>query len=400
MVVLTVLLALQLASGTASPTCESGGSAPGQALLQTHRKEPTKQKIFQHISQLPQGEGSKTDVVLASLSGTSGINPSGAAATLDEVGYGAVADRCCQAEMMQFIERTLINLDLEVCEEAGLRGIVPFHTCPHPPQSFDKLTADLLQDSTERCRWLDEIGKCQPVPEDCPTFGDVPPLADCGCNRSLAAQLDMTSATVSKNNLGGEGPRNGVVDAATDPEEIRYSSGTSSTGEPFDVVITALTPYTAGNVRKNGKDGGFGRISMKCNTSADFRFSFVVPGTNDPVVLPEVHMATFDLDGGDLNGDNLESVSSLGYYGYVTDANPSVLASLYPDGRTKFTSAGGSVDNPSDPQALTDEQRRNSVMYFYKDVSSFEINFGIAGGDKGRNLFFSFESSLDDRCGE
>jgi hypothetical protein len=113
-------------------------------------------------------------------------------------------------------------------------------------------------------------------------------------------------------------------------------------------------------------------------------------------------MATFDLDGDETEG--LEYVSSKGYKGYVTDAEPSVVASRLPDGRTKFTSAGekANLENPTLPDALTVEQRRNSVMNFYTNVSSFEVNYGIENIDQrgSRNLFFAFESSLEDRCGD
>merc|ERR1719504_514342 len=99
-----------------------------------------------------------------------GLNPSGAAAPLTEEGYSAVADRCCQAEMQEFIRRQMVELDLEVCEEAGLLGIVPYHSCEKGPQTFAKLTSNLLQDSSERCTWIANIGDCKPMPEDCPKF--------------------------------------------------------------------------------------------------------------------------------------------------------------------------------------------------------------------------------------
>ena len=48
------------------------------------------------------------------------INPSGAAAPLTEAGYAAVADRCCQGEMREFIARVVINMGYEICSEADL----------------------------------------------------------------------------------------------------------------------------------------------------------------------------------------------------------------------------------------------------------------------------------------
>jgi len=414
MSVLLALLVGQLASATASQSCESGSSAPGQALLQSHRMAPLKlvaqtsevgeekrtmSAITTHRDKSMSAITTHRDAInkaMSAMSQPTGINPSGAAATLDQTGYVAVADRCCQSEMIEFIQRQIFVLGMEVCFEPGLRGIVPYHSCEYGLQSFDKLTADLLRDSVDRCGWLRNSGQCQPIPADCPEFTEIIPFYDCGCNRTTASVLDISTASVVSNNLGGKGPVN------TDPEEIRYSSGTSHKGEPFDLVITALTPYTAGNIKNNGKDGGFGRITMKYASEAHFKFSFVEPGTNTPVIQDEVHMSTYDLDGGNGGAGGLEYVSSVGYTGYVTDPNPNLLATLFTDThelRTKFTSIGRSWDNPSDPDTLTADQRRNAVMFFYKNVSSFEVNFGIEGGTSGRTLFFSFLSALNDRCG-
>lgn len=375
---LSLMFALSLVIGARSQNCQSsvatGVVAP--SLLQAHQASRSKGSI-------------------ATIAATSaGINPSGAAAPLDQSGYGAVADRCCQAEMQQFIERHIIDLGLEVCEQAGVRGITPYHSCGLGPQTFAALTANLLSDTAKRCTWIATVGNCNPMPEDCERWPDVPPLADCGCNRSNAAKMDMFSARVVSNNLGGAGP------TSTDPPELRYTVGTSPTGQNFDVVVTAAT-YGATRSDINGKNGGFGLIAMNMGTQTDFKFSFMSPGTNTPVTLKEVHFAMFDLDGAPAAG--LEYASSKGYHGYVTDANPNILASLSPDGRTAFRSPGvPNVPSPRIPSALTLEQRRHSVMYFFTDVSSFELQWGSesSGLTGTRLLFFAFESALDDRCGE
>jgi len=227
----------------------------------------------------------------------------------------------------------------------------------------------------------------------------VPP--DCSCSRGTAAKLDVFGSTISHSNLGGIGPDGGV-------EELRYSNaGTSAvTGVPFDMVVKVSSGTYSGGPSANGKNGKFGQINIKCNAApadptfagpADFTFSFVKPGTDTPVVLEEVHFAIFDLDG----ITDFEFASSKGYKGYVTDVTPSVIASRLPTGGTQFESekVRKNIPNPSDPDNLNKEQRRNSVMYFYSDVSSFQINFGIEGCKHERNLFFSGTSSLNDRCG-
>jgi len=323
------------------------------------------------------------------------VNPSGAAAPLDETGYSAVADRCCLEEMKQFVERQAINLGLEVCDPAGLAGIVPYHSCLKRVQTLDALSANLMTDSSSRCAWLATTGNCKARPADCPEFsGDA--LTDCGCSRSKASTLDFSggNSVITQDNLGGTGPDTGA-------QEMRYSRvGTSDTGVTFDLVVTALTPYTQYGAT-NGIARGFGLISLTVpasGSSTDFQFSFMQPGTNTPVQLNEVHMAIYDLDGNTAGG--IEIASSKGYKGYVTDTNPTVLASRLADGRTKFSSSGAVNDilNPSDPNNLTPEQRSNSVMFFYEDISSFELTFGIENAAASRNLFFSFASPLNDRC--
>jgi len=324
------------------------------------------------------------------------VNPSGAAAPLDETGYAAVADRCCQAEMKQFIERVVFDQGMEVCDVAGLEGIVPYHSCEQGVQTFAALTANILKDSDERCTWVATAGACKVRPADCPAFSGLSPLADCGCSRSKAATVTLTDASVTQNNLQGLGPTTGA-------QELRYSNvGMTDAGVPFDIVVTVVSTAAYSRTVNKGFLSGFGVLNFQNSATVktvEFRFTFVQPGTNTPVVVPEIHFATFDLDGDNPHG--IETVSSKGYKGYVTDITPSVVASNLPDGRTKFSSseAVNNIPNPSDPNVLTVEQRANSVMYFFKDASTFDIEFGIEGGQNSRNLFFSFASVLNDRCG-
>jgi len=372
---------------TEGQSCAESTYMQAQALLQKTRV------VKAHSARVVE-EGSRV---------ASNLNPSGAAAPLNEDGYAAVADRCCQAEMVEFIRRQVLNLGFEVCNEDGVMGMAPYHSCQKGPQTFDKLTADLIKDSTQRCRWLDSTGKCAPRPEDCPQYTTEPIPPDCACSRSTAADLDLFKSTVSHSNLGGTGPDTGA-------EELRYSNaGTSMNGVPFDMVVAVTGGVYLAQGSRNGINGKFGQINIKCNDApstfagpTDFTFRFVVPGTNTPVVLEEVHFAIFDLDGTNTSG--WEFASSKGYKGYVTDVTPSVVASRIPAGGTKFTSARkvNNLLNPVDPDTLNTEQRQNSVMYFYTDVSSFQINYGIGGcphDGKKRNLFFGGTSSLNDRCG-
>lgn len=395
-----------MASAMTSSSCESHEGLAGHALLQAQaRRTVTPQANNESFLAEKEFNEKESNTHASSFGKLWRLNPSGAAAPLTNEGYLAVADRCCRAEMKEFITRQVEELNLQVCLDSGLAGLVLYHSCENGPQTFDALTADLLRDSTKACTFLaDKSQSCKPYPPSCPEFSHVPPSPDCGCSRSAAAKLDLATATVETNNLGGAGP------ITTDPEEIRFlNAGTSSTGQAFDLVVESLAsgrdtygPGHDGN-KFNGRsgekqDGSFGVINLEGGLSVDFKFSFVMAGTETPLTLSEVHITLFDLDGHP--GQDLEFVSSRGYSGYVTDKHPSIVASLEPDGRTKFTAEGvvPAIPNPIDPNALTEQQRKNAVMYFYKNVDSFEINYGVLKTGQ-RNLWYAFESSLDDRCG-
>jgi len=183
--------------------------------------------------------------------------------------------------------------------------------------------------------------------------------------------------------------------------EMRFSGSPgagviTSTGQVFDIVITTVDAYRPGGRNRNSKKGDFGKIIISGRSSNTFKFSFVEPGSNSPVKVPEIHMAVFDLDR--WNRNSVETTSSKGYTGYVTDPNPDVVASKLPDGRTEFTGTKSNGD-PTTSMTLTAAQKKSSVMFFYTDVTSFELNFAKKGnGNSG--LLFAFGSSLQERCGD
>jgi len=230
------------------------------------------------------------------------------------------------------------------------------------------------------------------------------------CSRSKAAKVDFANVQVEQNNLGGQGPDSGA-------EELRFtgspSAGTSSTGEPFDIVVTtvpgfeymALTKPIAGFSPDTHINGHFVKLGVTTDLAviyagalstsggeSSFKFSFVQPGTNIPVILREVHMSIFDLDG----AGNPEFASSKGYRGFAMAPDTTVEASTLPDGRAEFR---GTVDadTPTGVKQLTDEQKAASVMYVYTNVASFELNYGRLDRGKG-GLLFGFESSLEQLC--
>lgn len=329
------------------------------------------------------------------------VNPSGAAAPLDDIGYHAVADRCCQAEMKTFIARAVLELGMEVCIESGLDGVVPYHSCGKGPKTFDALNGDLLKDSESKCPWLASTGLCKPLDPTCPTFADSPPVADCGCSISEAVILDFEKATMVQNNLGGKGPGSGA-------QEMRFGNiGEYPAGQPFEVVMSTSDRFESTYASFNGvtKFPKFGNIALNAAGSPSgfsgeikVQVSFVRPGSTTAVVLPEVFFAVFDVDG-NTGLKNYQVLSGKGYAGYVTDVNTDLVASKTDDGRTQFTATQVDVPNPTDPMTATDKQRQSMVMYFYKNVSSFDVNLGVLGAGGARNFNFAGKCALMDRCG-
>lgn len=338
-------------------------------------------------------------------------NPSGAAAPLNEEGYNAVADRCCQAEMEEFIRRVIFDQALQLCSESGLLGFTPWHSCGAADRSFDRLVAELLAAPSSPCPWVQTSGtSCQPLPgpPSCLDFPNIPPRAHCQCSRSGAAKVNFQNAKVSQSNLGGTGPDSGLT-------ELRFvgntapSAGVSSTGQLFDIVITTDDADYTGSSSATSVNGlwrgsaDFGVIFTTATASSgietNFKFKFVEPGTNNPVTVSEVHMTVFDLDG----APNYEVTSSKGYTGYVTTPDTNLLASKLPDGRTRFTGTANMNANnlkANGANGMNNADKQATVMYFYTDVSSFELQFGRtrSGGPSG--LLFAFDSSLNELCGE
>lgn len=226
-----------------------------------------------------------------------GVNPSGASAPLTQEGYAAVADRCCQAEMEQFIERVTFDEGLEVCNKGGLWGLVPFYTCEKGPSTFDALKKHLLDEVAERCSGFARQGECSSIPEDCPQFesGTTP---DCHCSASKAAKLDFTKAYLGQNNLGGIGPDSGA-------EEMRYIN---IFAKPFPVRWTTHPNYcidVAGGEYKNGATVA----TWECvNDGTHFNMQWTLPPSGTGVIRWTPHPdKCFQVAGGSTaNGANLE----------------------------------------------------------------------------------------------
>jgi len=105
-----------------------------------------------------------------------GTNDIGSTAALDESGYLAVAKTCCNREMYDFMRRTISSLSMEICDEGGLMGLVPWFTCEtagvmksRPDQDYTGSYAELEEALQKhrmpaKCFFVAATGSCEPWP--------------------------------------------------------------------------------------------------------------------------------------------------------------------------------------------------------------------------------------------
>jgi hypothetical protein len=75
-------------------------------------------------------------------------------APLSEEGYYALASSRSNRKMERFIERVAIDLDLQLTDVGGLKGVVPYYSGQKDTQSFDALQRELLTTAADPEGWL------------------------------------------------------------------------------------------------------------------------------------------------------------------------------------------------------------------------------------------------------
>jgi hypothetical protein len=181
--------------------------------------------------------------------------------------------------------------------------------------------------------------------------------------------------------LGGAGPDDG-------PEELRFSGVGTLGGASFDLVLKTTSPYVRGRNPSGCTNGKFGRIMMRYRQEVSFEASFRSSATDAPVTLPAFWFSFFDIEG--CNRDWIERFGIRGHNRYVLD-NGTFLGATPPaddpDGLTWFRDVdcdpahAGNFNNPNDPKALTEEQKRLSVSFEFLFASQFSFTLK-SGSDR------------------
>ena len=153
-----------------------------------------------------------------------------------------------------------------------------------------------------------------------------------------------------------------------------------SDGRPFDAVITTAGPYVKGN-RDNGCGAGgkFGKLVMRRSQEASFTMTFRDSVTDAPVTLPAFRLSFLDIDAG-ATPTWKEQISVRGYDEYTLSENTYLTKTAGQGGNLgpsddwfastpAYSPASPSADNPTDPQALTETQRRLAISFVFLTTS-------------------------------
>lgn len=191
----------------------------------------------------------------------------------------------------------------------------------------------------------------------------------------------------SRNNLGGLGP------SEDDPQEIRYDNVATFRNVDMDLVVTNKTVYTPYNISRNvvsdeihdvGVYGCFGVVNVAHDTDVRLNFAFKLHGTdyfmefdsNDKFVF-----SVWDLDNS-LKWGNEERVAFDTKYLDSTRAHDLIDNSSLFEVRSMAIGTGN--DNP-----VTDTNWVNkSIEAQYKGSSTWDVEFSVTGGSRGRNFLF------------
>lgn len=233
-------------------------------------------------------------------------------------------------------------------------------------------------------------------------------------------------------NFGSLGPEGSA------PAELRYTDiGTVPRNASASMDLVVTTPADGGydgNPKKNGINGAFGQISLEPGLNATFVFTFVVSGgdpANPDDRVDPFHFSFFffDLDQGIDATVGGESIEASGFdecylsgtrralltdpandqsasYDVCTGTDEAganrtmVQATVTNTATTLFEStlaAGGSSNNPDDPNGLSDEQKALSVGLSFRATNSFSIRYAVSG-IRLRNILFTGQSNLLPVC--
>jgi hypothetical protein len=204
------------------------------------------------------------------------------------------------------------------------------------------------------------------------------------------ARMVFKVSTVSRNNLGNQGPN------FKDPEGIMYDNVFPQSGKKINLLLKAESDYQLVD-KYNGlnKQKSLAVINVRTETSVDISFNFIDEYGNAAEVGP-FYLAFLDFDEGREDGMAREYVTVRGHTGYTLTDETLVSVVHQDDGAVTFRSTvyGRGKDNAKDAMELTEEQMQKSVAVAFPRLSTFHATIGVGDlpngwNGYGRNINFA-----------
>ncbi|KAL1500680.1 hypothetical protein AB1Y20_013327 [Prymnesium parvum] len=193
-----------------------------------------------------------------------------------------------------------------------------------------------------------------------------------GCPEDTVVPLSYSAATITHNNLGGQGPDSGA-----------QKMSIVNVAENIDLEVVGDSGYDLGSeCSASGFPSGSTEIvkfALRRGSTSVVSYTFINSTTSQPVLLPAFYFSIIDLDEDPANGIS-QTLLAEGFSAYVLDPQTDLAASCT-SGAEPCSAAGvlirsqveGGVGNPSDPWALTAAQQRASVLFVFRNTSSFSL---------------------------
>ena len=183
----------------------------------------------------------------------------------------------------------------------------------------------------------------------------------------------------------------------------------ASTSLPLDMEVRAVSHYRPFNNERNGVHGGFGQINVDTPKSpteqqntVQFMFSFFDSESGEPVTLNRFQMTFVDFDQRK-NGEAKSCITLRDHAAYVSPDDSEIMVTPDPidSSYSSFCSTqyGDEADNPTNPLALTTNQKAKAVEFTFEQTSQIRIRMtvGCCGGS-GRNFLFAGASDVVPVC--
>jgi len=254
------------------------------------------------------------------------------------------------------------------------------------------------------------------------------PRGDDQCDSETVTTLDLFKSEVSTPGTTDNNLQNGGRLVYKNAGKVTQSSGPDKklsliiTKRPGTTYFSFKAGGPADSVNSNGKNGQFGSINIQ-NRPADnadqigegkFDFCVVDAETEEPLEL-DFNFFFFDLDNRKTKNGKLGLVESIEVFGYdelvETDVTPKTY-SLHEEVDSAVvtaTAVTGKLDNPDDPNNLTDVQLGKSIGFSFKSTSCFEVDMFLKCPStskqctpNGANILFSGKANqiIQEPCPE